>query len=99
MADGLTWAVAGRALDGEVRSGDAAAIVERPDGVLIAAFDGLGHGAEAAESAERAREVVEANAGDGLVDLVERCHAALGGMRGAAMTIADLGRDGALAWL
>ncbi len=99
MSDGVTWAVAGRALDGEARSGDAAAVVERPGGVLLAAIDGLGHGDEAADAAERAREVVEEHADDGLVGLMQRCHAALAGLRGAALTFADLRGDGTMAWL
>jgi hypothetical protein len=99
MADGITWAVAGRALHGEARSGDAAAIVARPDGVLLAAIDGLGHGDEAADAAERARELIEANAHDDLGQLVQRCHAGLAGMRGAAVTMGELRHDGTLSWV
>ena len=56
------------------RSGDLAVVTLLPDGVLVAAVDGLGHGGEAARAARTAGEVVREQPQPDLVSLVERCH-------------------------
>ena len=50
----LEWATAGSARGGESVSGDLAVVSMLPDGALVAALDGLGHGAEAARAAATA---------------------------------------------
>ena len=73
----------------ETRSGDRATVVRIPGQILICAIDGLGHGAAAADAADAAVTVLEAEAGGRtLGDLLERCHEALGVTRGAVMTLA-----------
>ena len=54
---------------------------------LIGALDGLGHGAEAAEAASLGVDVLRAARAEPLDVLVQRCHRALSGTRGAAMTL------------
>jgi phosphoserine phosphatase RsbX len=84
----VEWAVARRCRDGEVRCGDVAVVRLLPEGVLVAAIDGLGHGAEAARASQRAASVMRDSPSADLELLVRRCHAALAGTRGAAITLA-----------
>jgi hypothetical protein len=95
--DLLDWAWAGTAL--EEPSGDLHLVASFPGGVLVALIDGLGHGAEAAEAAEAAAAVLAADAGQGVDELMRRCHAALRKTRGVAMTLASLdARTATLSW-
>ena len=73
---------------GEATSGDLAVVTLLPEGALVAAIDGLGHGDEAARAARTAAEVVRESPSQDLVLLVERCHGALQGTRGAAISLA-----------
>jgi phosphoserine phosphatase RsbX len=84
----LDWAVSGRPLPGEELSADLAACMPVGDGALLAAIDGLGHGAEAAEAAELARDTIAAHSSEPLASLLRRCHVGLAGTRGAAITLA-----------
>ena len=84
----LETGVALRAIPGELRSGDRAVLVPYPGGALVGAIDGLGHGVEAAEAAEKAAGVLAAAPGDEPVALLARCHAALRGTRGVVLTLA-----------
>lgn len=84
----IEWAVAGSSHRDEHTSGDLAVVIMLPDGALIAAIDGLGHGSEATRAAETAAAILRDGPGGDLVLLVERCHAALGSTRGAAMSLA-----------
>jgi hypothetical protein len=98
--DVVAWGVAEMPLPAEQESGDRFVIEPRNDGVLIAVIDGAGHGPEAAAAARTAASVLKTHAGDSPVSLVLRCHDALKGSRGVAMTIALLGpRDRALTWV
>lgn len=81
----------GRPIAGEPRSGDDAALVRTPHGLLVAVADGLGHGPEAREASARAMEVVRRGAGDPGA-LLEACHVGLRGTRGAVMAAAFLDR-------
>jgi phosphoserine phosphatase RsbX len=85
----LQWSCAARPAPGQAVSGDAACVLPDGDRALVAAVDGLGHGPAAADAAARALDAV-ALAGaeaDPLV-VLERCHAALAGTRGAAVSVA-----------
>jgi negative regulator of sigma-B (phosphoserine phosphatase) len=84
----LDWAVSGRPLPGEELSADLAACMPVGDGALLAAIDGLGHGAEAAEAAEIARDTIAAHSSEPLASLLRLCHVGLAGTRGAAITLA-----------
>jgi len=92
--------IANRALPGEMESGDKHVICPFPQGVLVAAIDGLGHGAEAALAARQAAAVLEARPEDPLVVLVKRCHEALLETRGAVVSLATFREpDASLSWL
>jgi negative regulator of sigma-B (phosphoserine phosphatase) len=95
----LEAGVAGRALPGEHRSGDRAVLAAFDGGALVAAIDGLGHGAGAADAAEAAAAVLIRQPGDEPTRLLDACHRALARTRGAVMTLAwfDLGQ-GQLRW-
>jgi negative regulator of sigma-B (phosphoserine phosphatase) len=95
----VEWSVATRSLGGDAASGDLAVVVPGPGGALVAGIDGVGHGSEAARAARMAGEVVRAAASRDLALLVDRCHAALRGTRGAAISLAFVSADGALTWL
>jgi len=95
----LELGVAERALPGEQRSGDRAVLAGYAGGALVAAIDGLGHGAEAAVAADAAAAVMAARPDEQPQRLIEACHAALARTRGAVMTLAwfDLAA-GSLSW-
>jgi negative regulator of sigma-B (phosphoserine phosphatase) len=84
----VEWGVAARCRSGETLNGDVAVIETLPDGMLVGAVDGLGHGREAARAARTAEQVVKDSPDHDLVALVERCHEAMGGTRGAAISLA-----------
>jgi negative regulator of sigma-B (phosphoserine phosphatase) len=79
---------AGEAIAGETRSGDKAVFAPYEGGGLVAVVDGLGHGDEAADAAEVAADVLRAHTDCEPQALLERCHQALRGTRGAVMTFA-----------
>jgi len=95
----LEWSCSGRPLRGERTSGDRAVVNVNGRHALCAVADGLGHGEEAARAAQRAVETIGATT-TAEAGLLERCHAALAGTRGAAMSIASFdGGSGSLTWL
>lgn len=91
----IEWGVASRPIPGETLSGDLHVVAPFEGGVLAAGIDGLGHGVEAARAAQYAADVLADAPGLPLDRLIERCHAALRGTRGAVMTLAafDAGSD------
>lgn len=93
------WASAGQPYGAELNSGDRWVALESDGAALLAVIDGLGHGPGAYEAATRAVEVLTSNAGDGLGELVNRCHQAMLETRGAAMSLVSLRGDGQLTWL
>lgn len=96
----LEWAVCATAYPGEQRSGDAFLVAETPGGALVAVVDGLGHGDEAADVAERAVVSLRGTVGQSPVACLTACHTVLRGSRGAAITLAQLdGDDGSLVWV
>jgi hypothetical protein len=89
-----------RSRRGEATSGDLAVVTALPEGVLVAGIDGLGHGDEAARAARRAADVVRQSPSQDLALLVQRCHDALKGTRGAAITLAFVSlSEGRVTWL
>ena len=96
----IEWAVAYRALPGESRSGDAYLVAPFPGGMLLAAVDGLGHGAAATEAAQLAVRELGERPGESVIALVQRCHALLRDTRGAVMSLASLrADDSTLTWI
>ncbi|MBL1263982.1 SpoIIE family protein phosphatase [Methylomicrobium sp. RS1] len=91
--------IAARTFPGERFSGDYAVVKPFAHGVLAAAIDGLGHGEAAKAAAELAADIVERHAEEEPVALVERCHRALKGTRGAAMSLASIRESGMMTWL
>jgi phosphoserine phosphatase RsbX len=87
----IEWAAKSRPRPGENVCGDRLLAVDvNGTGALIGVLDGLGHGAEAAEAANCGVEVLRNARSEPLDVLVRRCHRALSGTRGAAMTLARI---------
>jgi hypothetical protein len=85
----IEWGVTTRPRAGEAESGDRGLVLPTRDGALLAAVDGLGHGAGAALAADLAIRIVERSAGLPLADVVERCHRSLVRTRGVALSLAS----------
>ncbi|MBA3332309.1 MAG: SpoIIE family protein phosphatase, partial [Actinobacteria bacterium] len=86
----LEWGAASESRPGQTVAGDRAVVNARPDGAVVAAIDGLGHGPEAARAARIVSEVVGHYRDDDLTALLARCHGALTHTRGAAISLAFL---------
>ena len=85
---------------GEYECGDRGVVRVYDDSVLVAAIDALGHGREAAYAAGIAARILEQHAGEDPEALLRRCHADLGGTRGAAVSLAAIDwRSGTATWL
>jgi phosphoserine phosphatase RsbX len=96
----IDWGVATLAFAGEAESGDLHLVKQVGRGVLVAAVDGLGHGAEAAAAARAAVAALDRYAEEALLPLVRRCHEALVGSRGVVMSLAYVGgAQPSLTWL
>jgi negative regulator of sigma-B (phosphoserine phosphatase) len=97
--DALDRGVAGAPMHGESRSGDLAVFAPTERGGMACLIDGLGHGDAAADAAEAAGAMVRDHADAPAQELLDLCHEALRGTRGAVMTLAwfDLERA-ELAW-
>jgi serine/threonine protein phosphatase PrpC len=96
----IEWAVAEHARHDQTESGDRALAIATADGALVAVVDGLGHGSEAADVARLAVRSLEHHASEPLIPLVRHCHGALGGTRGAVVSLARFSaRDATMAWL
>ena len=98
--DAIEWFVAARCRRGEATTGDLGILARLPEGTLVAAIDGVGHGGEAARAAAKAGEVVRKAPGKDLVRLAQLCHNALQGTRGAAISLAFISASmGVVTWL
>jgi serine phosphatase RsbU (regulator of sigma subunit) len=96
--EGMEWGAAISSLDAG-GCGDAHFVAPLSDGALMAAIDGLGHGVEAAAAARLATQCLARNAAEPVAVLIQRCHEALHGTRGAAMTIASWNfEDSSMSW-
>jgi serine phosphatase RsbU (regulator of sigma subunit) len=96
----IDWSAAVLAIPGETVSGDMYLIRPFTGGVLVAAVDGLGHGPEAAASAQVAISALEANPDHSIVALVRSCHDALRRMRGVVMSLASFNKvENTMTWL
>jgi anti-sigma regulatory factor (Ser/Thr protein kinase) len=96
----LDWGTAGSPIAGELTSGDRGVIVPFPGGALVAVYECLGHGREAAAAAARAERVMIAAPYAPVIDLIERCHQELKGTRGAVTSVASFDAEhGTMTWL
>jgi negative regulator of sigma-B (phosphoserine phosphatase) len=84
----LEWGAACRPRPGEARSGDRYLMAARPEGALLGAVDGVGHGPEATRAADLAIRVAEAHAAQPLPEILEACHHSLQRTRGATVSLA-----------
>ncbi|HEY4126428.1 MAG TPA: SpoIIE family protein phosphatase [Gammaproteobacteria bacterium] len=102
MLDGvLESASAMFTLPGQDECGDRDGVVATPHGALATVIDGIGHGPEAADAAERAlASIRNLTRGESLIEMLKRCHSSLLNSRGAVMNLAsfDTG-EGTLTWL
>jgi anti-sigma regulatory factor (Ser/Thr protein kinase) len=89
VTSSIELGVAGRAHSGQEASGDCGVFCEFRGGALVAAIDGLGHGAEATTAAAAAARLLEGAPHEPIADLVRRCHAELRATRGVAMSLAS----------
>lgn len=85
----IEWAAAERPLPGEEESGDLCLVRPFPDGILVAVVDGLGHGPDAAIASRAAVVTLAAHNDEPVGMLAERCHRALKGTRGVALSLAS----------
>lgn len=96
----LEVGIAARTLAGQARRGDVHVVRCWDGGAVIAVIDGLGHGAAAADAAERAASVIYEHAGNTVIALVRRCHEALSGTRGVVMSVAEFDvAEATMSWL
>jgi len=96
----IAWGVAVQPLEGEAESGDQYVVRPIPNGVLVAAVDGLGHGPEAAAAARSAVAILKDYAHEPVISLVKRCHERLIRTRGAVMSLASFNAlDNTMTWL
>ena len=96
----IQWSIAGTPMNDEAESGDACLVQACAAGVLVAAIDGAGPGAEAASAARIAEATLRAHADESPISLVLRCHEGLRKTRGAVMTLAFCHhRDRTITWL
>jgi hypothetical protein len=95
----VDWSAAILAVEGEAVSGDMYLIQPFPGGLLLAAVVGLGHGPEAADSAQTAISTLEKNPDQPLDVLVRACHEALKTKRGVVMSLASIRKaDNCMTW-
>lgn len=95
----LEYAQALMAMEGQAACGDRALVRVFEGGALIAAVDGLGHGAGAEEASSRAVRALCEAPGRKVEEQLQRCHGALLPTRGATMSIARIdARAGEMSW-
>src|SRR5690242_15864055 len=94
------YGVAKFVLPGESESGDQHLVCCNESGVLIAAVDGIGHGAEAANAARAAIAILRNGVGEPIISLVTACHEKLRTTRAVVLSIASVDvKHGLMTWL
>jgi len=96
----IEWSVAEEPLPGQKQSGDRCIVKNFPEGALLAVVDGIGHGEDAAHSAELAVSVLEGSDTRSPISLLRRCQQHLQGTRGAVLSMAWFSlADDTMTWL
>lgn len=96
----LNLGVASWTLPGEGECGDLYLAAPFTEGVLVAAIDGIGHGAEAAHAAEIAIGILRDRPHEPIMSLLNRCHESLRTTRGAVMSLASINTlAGTMTWV
>lgn len=94
------YGVAKFVLPGESESGDQHLVCCNHSGMLVAAIDGIGHGAEAANAAKAAIDVLKNGVGEPIIPLVAACHERLRTTRGVVLSLASVDvKHGLMTWL
>jgi len=96
----IEWSVAEEPLPGQKHSGDRCIVKNARDGALLAVVDGIGHGEDAAHSAEIAVAVLNDSDNRSPISLLRRCQQRLQGTRGAVLSMAWFSvLDETMTWL
>ena len=96
----LDFGIASFVPEEQVESGDLSVVQCTPNRALIAAIDGIGHGASAAHAARVAAGVLESPADGTVIELVQKCHDALRLTRGVVLSLASIDlRRNLLTWI
>ena len=96
----VEYGVAKSILPGQGESGDRHLVCCHGDGILIAAIDGIGHGAEAANAAEAAISILKGSPDEPVISLLERCHEGLRSTRGVVLSLASIDpKHGMMTWI
>jgi phosphoserine phosphatase RsbX len=94
------YGVAKLALPGEAESGDQHLVCCNESGILIAAVDGIGHGASAANAAKTATAILRNGIGEPIISLITTCHEKLRSTRGVVLSLASVDtKHGLMTWL
>lgn len=100
MSPVVEWGIAMRALGDSEESGDQCLVVPFPNGALVAAIDGLGHGSKAAEASKAALSVLKSYAQEPPALLLKLCHEELKRTRGAVISLASFDAlAGTMTWI
>lgn len=86
----LTWGAQCRPKGGQQVSGDGYDVIHADGSTLLTIVDGLGGGVEAARPTALALEVLREHPTRPLKELIDRCHIALHGTRGAVIGLLRL---------
>lgn len=86
----IEWGVAERPHPLEHVSGDTYFVTASPTGALVAAIDGIGHGADAEIAAQLAADCISKNATEPLPSIIRKCHEGMRGSRGAVISLAHI---------
>jgi phosphoserine phosphatase RsbX len=96
----IEWSVVEEPLPGQKQSGDRYVVKTSPEGALLAVVDGIGHGEDAAHSAELAVSALNSSNAHSPISLLRRCQQYLQGTRGAVLSMAFFSlADDAVTWL
>jgi len=96
----IEWGVGSVPMPGQSQSGDRYVVHPSPNGVMVAAIDGIGHGQEAARAADRAATILTKHAQESMIGLVKRCHDQLRETRGVVLSLAVINEvEGDLTWM
>ncbi len=94
------YGIAKLVLPGQGESGDHYLVCCNESGILVAAIDGIGHGAEAANAAKTAADTLKNGMGEPIISLVKACHEKLRSTRGVVLSVASVDvAHGLMTWL
>jgi hypothetical protein len=96
----IEWSVAEEPFPGQKQSGDRCVVKNGSDGALLAVVDGVGHGDDAAHTAEMAVGALNGTDSRSPISLLRRCQQRLQGTRGAVLSLAWFSpADDTMTWL